>query len=47
MIQTLIALFIVALALCWVLVRVVKTMRGKDTGCNCGCGSKDCKACKH
>ena len=43
MTQTLIALFIVALALCWVLVRLVRTFKGRDGGCNCG--SRDCPHC--
>lgn len=43
MTQTLIALFIVALALCWVLVRLVRTFKGRYGGCNCG--SRDCPHC--
>ena len=40
-IQTIIALAIVALALIYVLRRVIKTTRGKGD-CGCGCG-KDCQ----
>lgn len=36
MTQTIIALFIVAIALVWVLVRVFRTAKGKQE-CNCGC----------
>lgn len=42
-IQTIVALGIVAVALVYVLRRVFKTTRGKGD-CGCGCG-KDCK-CK-
>lgn len=42
-IQTIAVLAIVALALVYVLRRVIKTMRGKGD-CGCGCG-KDCQ-CK-
>ena len=41
-IQTIIVLAIVAVALVYVLRRVIKTTRGKDSDCGCGCG-KDCK----
>lgn len=37
MIQTIIALFIVALALAWVLARIIKGT--KKPTCNCGCSS--------
>ncbi len=43
-IQTIAVLGIVAVALVYVLRRVVKTMRGKGGDCGCGCG-KDCQ-CK-
>ena len=43
-IQTIVALGIVAIALVYVLHRVIKTTRGKGD-CGCGCG-KDCK-CKN
>ena len=42
-IQTIVVLGIVAVALVYVLRRVIKTTRGKGD-CGCGCG-KDCK-CK-
>lgn len=42
-IQTIVVLGIVAVALVYVLRRVIKTTRGKDTDCGCGCG----KNCKH
>ena len=41
LIQTIVVLAIVAIALLYVLWRVVKTARGKGD-CGCGCG-KDCK----
>lgn len=45
MTQTIIALFIVALALVWVLMRIVKG--GKKTSCNC-CDCSNCtKSKKH
>lgn len=40
-IQTIVVLAIVAVALIYVLRRVIKTSRGKGD-CGCGCG-KDCK----
>ena len=41
-IQTIVVLGIVAVALVYVLRRVIKTTRGHgDCGCGCGCG-KDC-----
>lgn len=44
-VQTLVVLGIVAVALVYVLRRVIKTARGKgDCGCSCG---KDCKCKKH
>ena len=44
-IQTIVVLGIVAVALVYVLRRVIKTARGKG---DCGCGSgKDCKCKKH
>jgi hypothetical protein len=43
-IQTIVALAIVAAALVFVLRRVIKTGRGKDD-CGCGCG-KNCKCDK-
>lgn len=44
-IQTIVVLGIVAVALVYVLRRVIKTVRGKG---DCGCGSgKDCKCKKH
>ncbi|MBR5169976.1 MAG: FeoB-associated Cys-rich membrane protein [Muribaculaceae bacterium] len=42
-IQTIVVLGIVAVALVYVLRRVIKTARGKDADCGCGCG----KNCKH
>jgi len=44
-IQTILVLGIVAVALVYVLRRVIKTTRGKDCDCGCGCG-KDCKNSK-
>ncbi|MBQ9555952.1 MAG: FeoB-associated Cys-rich membrane protein [Muribaculaceae bacterium] len=44
-IQTIVVLGIVAVALVYVLRRVVKTMRSKGGDCGCGCG-KDCQ-CKN
>lgn len=44
-VQTLVVLGIVAVALVYVLRRVIKTARGKGD-CGCGCG-KDCKCKKH
>ena len=44
-IQTFIVLAIVAVALIYVLRRVIKTTRGNND-CGCGCG-KDCKCKKH
>ena len=44
-IQTIVVLGIVAVALVYVLRRVIKTARGKGD-CGCGCG-KDCKCKKH
>ena len=44
-VQTLAVLGIVAVALVYVLRRVIKTARGKGD-CGCGCG-KDCKCKKH
>ncbi len=43
-IQTIVVLGIVAVALVYVLRRIIKTTRGKGD-CGCGCG-KDCK-CKN
>lgn len=43
-IQTIIVLGIVAVALVYVLRRVIKTTRGKDCDCGCG-GGKNCR-CK-
>ncbi|MBQ9577872.1 MAG: FeoB-associated Cys-rich membrane protein [Muribaculaceae bacterium] len=40
-IQTIIVLGIVAVALVYVLRRVIKTTRGKGGDCGCGCG-KNC-----
>ena len=40
-IQTIVVLGIVAVALVYVLRRVIKTMNGKNN-CGCGCGKKDC-----
>lgn len=37
MIQTIIALFIVAIALVWILMRIIKGT--KKPSCNCGCSS--------
>lgn len=42
-IQTIVVLGIVAVALVYVLRRVIKTTRGKDGNCGCGHG----KNCKH
>ena len=42
-IQTIVVLGIVAVALVYVLRRVLKAVRGKDSDCGCGCG----KNCKH
>ena len=44
-IQTIVVLGIVAVALVYVLWRIIKTARGKGD-CGCGCG-KDCKCKKH
>lgn len=44
-VQTLVVLGIVAVALVYVLRRVIKTAPGKGD-CGCGCG-KDCKCKKH
>lgn len=44
-VQTLVVLGIVAVALVYVLRRVIKTAGGKGD-CGCGCG-KDCKCKKH
>lgn len=44
-VQTLVVLGIMAVALVYVLRRVIKTARGKGD-CGCGCG-KDCKCKKH
>ena len=40
-IQTIVVLGIVAVALVYVLRRIIKTTRGKGGDCGCGCG-KDC-----
>ena len=45
-VQTLVVLGIVAVALVYVLRRVIKTARGNDCDCVCGCG-KNCKSKKH
>ena len=45
-IQTIVVLGIVAVALVYVLCRVIKTTRGNDCDCGCGCG-KNCKSKKH
>ena len=46
-VQTLVVLGIMAVALVYVLRRVIKTARGKgDCGCGCECG-KNCKSKKH
>ena len=45
-IQTIVVLGIVAVALVYVLRRVIKTTRGNDCVCGCGCG-KNCKSKKH
>lgn len=45
-IQTIVVLGIVAVALVYVLRRVIKTTRGNDCDCGCGCG-KNCKSKKH
>ena len=42
-IQTIVVLGIVAVALVYVLRRILKTTRGKDADCGCGCG----KNCRH
>ena len=42
LVQTIVVLGIVAVALIYVLRRVIKTMRGKSD-CGCGCG----KSCTH
>ncbi|MBQ0068310.1 MAG: FeoB-associated Cys-rich membrane protein [Bacteroidales bacterium] len=39
MTQTIIALFIVALALLWVLMRLFKTPKKKGGSCSCGCSN--------
>ena len=44
-IQTIVALGIVAVALAYVLHRFIKTSRGKGGDCGCGSG-KDCKCSK-
>lgn len=45
-IQTIVVLAIVAVALIYVLRRIIKTTRGRgDCGCSCSCG-KDCH-CKY
>ena len=44
-IQTILVLGIVAVALVYVLRRVIKTTRGNDCDCGCGCG-KNCKSKK-
>ncbi len=42
-IQTIVVLGIIAVALVFVLRRVIKTLRGRDN-CDCGCGcGKNCK----
>ena len=41
-IQTIVALGIVAVALVYVLRRFIKSSRSKDADCGCGCG-KNCK----
>ena len=43
-IQTIVVLGIIAVALVYVLRRVIKTLRGRDN-CDCGCGC--CKNCKN
>ena len=45
LIQTIVVLGIVAVALVYVLKRVIKMTRGKGGDCGCGCG-KDCQ-CKN
>lgn len=44
-IQTIVVLGIVAVALVYVLRRVIRTTRGNDCDCGCGCG-KNCKSKK-
>ncbi len=44
MIQTVIALFIVAVALVWVLMRLFKKPKNNGGSCSCGCSS--CPASK-
>ena len=39
MTQTVIALFVVALALLWVLMRLIKTPKKKGGSCSCGCSN--------
>ncbi len=45
MIQTIIALFIVAIALVWVLMRLFKKPKNNGGSCSCGCSNCDKPHC--